>query len=524
MSEARKAYTQRVLNLRRNEHFDLLSRFIDEQTIHCLFKRFESDIQSEWRRYLDANCVRYDLPLFRQDESRVPLPAKVGDLPPPSLAEDSFIVPAPTFTPPPEPTSVTAPIPSPERPTALPPIVGLIFRLPNARQNETYEQTLIYEPSSAVIHIQNVSFPAPLALTYDRGTHLVHGTPAENGEFSVKVVYRCEGDPVNCLRTDAFKFYVNADPRSLWKNLPSDRMGPHWKPDSATAFVDGPHRKIVAARTRGRSHAHVGTCCDDDFAVHRIAEGDWYIAVVADGAGSAKLSRLGSKIVVQTAEAYLRDVLSGDAGAKVLLAAEQLASAMPAYKDQLCTVLHHALYSTVGYAAHRAMKAILDETAASNGAIEAVKDLSTTLLIGVARKVQNQWLCASYWVGDGAVAVYRTGQEVQLLGVVDSGEFSGQTRFLDQNEVSQVGLLKRTAFALVEDFTAFILMTDGVSDPKFETEARLGELAEWDALWGELSPVVLNGPVGEAPEDRLLRWLDFWSPGNHDDRTIAVIY
>jgi hypothetical protein len=25
-------------------------------------------------------------------------------------------------------------------------------------------------------------------------------------------------------------------------------------------------------------------------------------------------------------------------------------------------------------------------------------------------------------------------------------------------------------------------------------------------------------------KEKLLNWLDFWSPGNHDDRTIAILY
>ena len=28
----------------------------------------------------------------------------------------------------------------------------------------------------------------------------------------------------------------------------------------------------------------------------------------------------------------------------------------------------------------------------------------------------------------------------------------------------------------------------------------------------------------EAAKDQLLNWLDFWAPGNHDDRTIAILY
>ena len=68
-------------------------------------------------------------------------------------------------------------------------------------------------------------------------------------------------------------------------------------------------------------------------------------------------------------------------------------------------------------------------------------------------------------------------------------------------------------------------MSDGVSDPKFETDANLNNPAKWDALWDDLKQ---NGvdltDDNEAAKDQLLDWLDFWSPGNHDDRTIAILY
>ena len=68
-------------------------------------------------------------------------------------------------------------------------------------------------------------------------------------------------------------------------------------------------------------------------------------------------------------------------------------------------------------------------------------------------------------------------------------------------------------------------MSDGVSDPKFETDANLNNPDKWDALWDDLKE---NGvdltDDNEASKDQLLDWLDFWAPGNHDDRTIAILY
>jgi hypothetical protein len=67
-----------------------------------------------------------------------------------------------------------------------------------------------------------------------------------------------------------------------------------------------------------------------------------------------------------------------------------------------------------------------------------------------------------------------------------------------------------------DQLTALVLMTDGVSDPRFETDARLARPDDWHALWRDLAPAVAGAEQG------LLAWLDFWSPGNHDDRTIAL--
>jgi len=68
-----------------------------------------------------------------------------------------------------------------------------------------------------------------------------------------------------------------------------------------------------------------------------------------------------------------------------------------------------------------------------------------------------------------------------------------------------------------------VLMTDGVSDPRFETDARLSRPADWDALWQELDGTLALADAARGKEQLLLDWLDFWSPGNHDDRTIALI-
>lgn len=45
------------------------------------------------------------------------------------------------------------------------------------------------------------------------------------------------------------------------------------------------------------------------------------------------------------------------------------------------------------------------------------------------------------------------------------------------------------------------------------------------ALWDDLKQKGVDlTDDNDAAKDQLLDWLDFWSPGNHDDRTIAILY
>lgn len=456
--------------------------------------------------------------------------AQTREAPQETPTADKSEPPAPVSPPAPQSpaaSSAPPPTPGPVAPPASTPVKdrpALTFKLRNARQSEPYSDVISWAPADARIRLIALELPDELGMRCNLNSLVVEGTAKVSGEFSLPVSYRWADDSPLTERSGKISLYVNPDPKSLWKNLASDRSDPLWKEDEAAQIVCGEQRRIIAARKRGRSHAHVGSCCDDDFYLQHNSDQGWYLAIVADGAGSAKASRQGSRVAVRAAGNFLKDALAGEGGAQVAAAVLAVQAASEGERESARRLLHNALYVTIGHAAHRAMKALFDEAQARPELIASVKDLSTTLLIGVARQFGSQWLCAAYWVGDGAVGVYRRGADIQLLGEVDAGEYSGQTRFLDANEVSQEALLKRTRFTLCDDFTAFVLMTDGVSDPKFETEARLAELGAWDALWDELQGGAGLASAGEHPDQKLLEWLDFWSQGNHDDRTIALIY
>jgi hypothetical protein len=67
-------------------------------------------------------------------------------------------------------------------------------------------------------------------------------------------------------------------------------------------------------------------------------------------------------------------------------------------------------------------------------------------------------------------------------------------------------------------------MTDGVSDPKFGTDNALRDPARWLSFWN--NDLAAQLPLSEPAEDlgsKLEEYLQFWSQGEHDDRTLALV-
>ena len=75
-----------------------------------------------------------------------------------------------------------------------------------------------------------------------------------------------------------------------------------------------------------------------------------------------------------------------------------------------------------------------------------------------------------------------------------------------------------------------MLMTDGIYDAKFVVEANLEKLEKWKEFIEDLqgnnednAKVVFEESNTEIA-NQLSTWMDFWSPGNHDDRTLAIVF
>ena len=72
-------------------------------------------------------------------------------------------------------------------------------------------------------------------------------------------------------------------------------------------------------------------------------------------------------------------------------------------------------------------------------------------------------------------------------------------------------------------------MTDGIYDPKFVVENNLTKIERWKDFLADLNgqnedDCKVDFENSENTAEQLLQWLDFWSKGNSDDRTLAIIY
>ena len=409
-------------------------------------------------------------------------------------------------------------------------IKNKFITLPNGKVGQPYNFVFSTE-KIGLTEIEDFWFAdlEPIGLSFDPETDTITGTPKVAGEQSIQLFLKrkgwTEGKPIFERK---LTLTVNPDPRSLWQDKLSDKNDPYWKPDSASQFLKvestgillkTERKDVVAASQRGRSHAHEGIFRDDDFGMDYDKNTNWYIITVADGAGSCKASRKGSQIACQTVVNVCKTQLESQHKDFEHLIRELSKDRSDANRKKM----GDALYGIVGTAVFKAYKNIEEEATKSE---RAVKDFSTTLIVSICKKFKFGWFVGAFWVGDGGIGIYNKDTKfLKVLGESDGGEFVGQTRFLTMPEITQPAeLYRRLRFDIVDEFTALILMTDGITDPKFETDANLLKFEKWDELWADLSKEVEFKDNNEKSADQLLKWLDFWSPGNHDDRTIAILF
>lgn len=354
-------------------------------------------------------------------------------------------------------------------------------------------------------------------LTWDEKNQKIIGEATESGDFFLIAhgILKSSKGYKQKIKSK-FRLTVISDPRSLWKNIEPDETLPYPKKHEDVSYLTTEENfRLFFASKRGRSHAHIGTFRDDDGKIITTPFG-WSVLCVADGAGSCSLSREGSRIATNTAVDILTEHLSTH-GKEI---EELFLQNLKEPSAELEKEIQKKLEGTIVTGAYHAFKNIHEKAKS----IEiSTKEFSTTLLLTAHKKVEEGHIIISFWIGDGIICIYTKNKKVELLGEPDSGEFAGQTRFLSNDIFSdKKNIEKRTSIKLVKDFTALVLATDGVSDAFFNTDEDLKDIREWDKFWENIFFVKDEKNIKESSKE-LLSWLDFWSIGNHDDRSIALL-
>lgn len=272
----------------------------------------------------------------------------------------------------------------------------------------------------------------------------------------------------------------------LWKYLPIPSDEPEPAPEYLQCDTTLPGGRVIAARVRGKKHKHEGSNCDDWYEIANVD--DVTFIAVSDGAGSKRFSRIGAResckasvgCLVNTygkmiseiptlREAVKRELSS----AECMEACGRIAGLLQKAVIQACEAVEAAFYSRATDPAYsEILKRKLD-----------LKDLSGTLLLAAIiplNKETKEHLIVTCQVGDGMiVSINSKGSfqsSVKLLGVPDSGDFSGETEFLTAPQMKTMEVLqKRTKLSRGVTDTV-MLMSDGVADDYFPNETQMRRL------------------------------------------------
>jgi len=353
------------------------------------------------------------------------------------------------------------------------------------------------------------------------------GTPCISGDLKITMLFRVEGETEDSpLNEKTITLIINPDPKSLWKNLESDKSDAFWKADNEAVSDKFSDKNIVIASKRGRSHANVGSFREDDFAFKNLKKIGWSILAVSDGAGSAKLSRKGSNIACNAVVQYFEENLNSES----LNEFDQLVvEYQKKESDETYEKISHFVYQNLSKAAHFSHQKI-EEFAIKNET--ELKDFHATLIFALVKKYDFGYAILTFGIGDCPIGLLNKDlTEIKLMNWLDVGEYGGGTRFITMPEIFQNEKFPtRFGFKFVDDFSYLMLMTDGIYDPKFVVEANLEKIEKWNEFLEDLKGKNDDGIKVDFDKEnteiaqQLSNWMDFWSPGNHDDRTLAIIY
>lgn len=234
--------------------------------------------------------------------------------------------------------------------------------------------------------------------------------------------------------------------------------------------------KLVFGSVQGTSHVQSGKPCQD-YCTGSVID-TTVLAVCADGAGSAELSHLGSKVAVE----------------RFMEAATPLETAPT----------REAIETWVDAARAR----VLEEAAANE---TTPRQLACTLLVAI---VGETW-AAFAQIGDGVI-VFDGPEGYELAFWPDNGEYANTTRFLTEDDYRQ-----HLRIEIVErPITEMAVLTDGLQMLALD----FAQAKVHDRFFAPLFRAVRNGPNEETLRASLLEFMDSKRVNDRtdDDKTLLL--
>ncbi len=191
--------------------------------------------------------------------------------------------------------------------------------------------------------------------------------------------------------------------------------------------------RVVAASVTGPLHSHKNLPCQDYFKFRR--EGKNFVAVVSDGAGSARYGKVGARVICET----IIDQLKNTKPHQII---DKTCSAVETARRKLC---HHRLNK--------------------DKKIENINDFAATV-VGV---VYNSGQGCFFHIGDGAALAFHSQGDLSdfVASRPENGSFSCETYFYTQENWRD-----NLRFTRFQDFDTVFLMSDGLTNFAFSNDYK----------------------------------------------------
>lgn len=340
-------------------------------------------------------------------------------------------------------------------------------------ENASVECTVAAQPDNSREGAQNNARPADIPA--QDSSHL-----NKNGE-SEQVSTGVDEQEQHMSDSDVMRHTA-----SLWRYRTVAENGTELHTEYHGKYTKTGIGEMIGARVRGKKHKHEGTNCDDWFET-AVADG-CFIAVVADGAGSKQLSRIGARVSCESAVEYLKtaipEMFARDAGLRSKLSGDMSGEDFLGACGQFAAMIRKSAETAFDSVIKKLKSLYSDQNYISTlGRNPTLADMGSTFLAAVAVPVEvngeRQRFVVTLQIGDGCICAIDSKADhngcFRLLGEADSGAYSGETEFLSERTVSE-GVIARKIRISRGRSDILMLMSDGVADDYFPAQPMMKRL------------------------------------------------